>query len=98
MISKKIGKHRAWIFGLLCFVITNPFYMLLGPGDIYWMMLGLTITGFGGATSYVIPPSMKADVIDLDKLNSGEDRAGSFLQSGLLLLKFLIHLDHGLHL
>ena len=78
MISKKIGKHRAWIFGLLCFVITNPFYMLLGPGDIYWMMLGLTITGFGGATSYVIPPSMKADVIDLDKLNSGEDRAGSF--------------------
>mgnify|MGYP002632794222 FL=1 len=78
IISKKIGKHWAWTFGLLCFVFTNPFYMLLGPGDIYWMMLGLMITGFGGATSYVIPHSMKADVIDLDKLNSGEDRAASF--------------------
>jgi Na+/melibiose symporter-like transporter len=52
--------------------------MLLGEGDIYWMMAGLMITGFGGATSYVIPHSMKADVIDLDKLNSGEDRAASF--------------------
>ena len=52
--------------------------MLLGEGDIYWMMIGLMITGFGGATSYVIPHSMKADVIDLDKLNSGEDRAASF--------------------
>ena len=77
-LAKKVEKHRIWCLGLLTFVITNPFYLLLGEGDIYWMMLGLMITGFGGATSYIFPHSMKADVIDLDKLESGEDRAALF--------------------
>ena len=45
--------------------------MLLGQGDFYWMLPITTTTGFAGASFYVMPNSMKADVIDLDTLNSG---------------------------
>lgn len=86
-VGKRIEKHTAWIFGMLTFIITNPFYLLLGPGDIYWMTLGLMITGLGGATSLIFPNSMKADVIDLDKINSGEDRAAIFFSVWSFVMK-----------
>ncbi|HIB02039.1 MAG TPA: MFS transporter, partial [Phycisphaerales bacterium] len=86
-VGKRIEKHTAWILGMLTFVITNPFYLLLGPGDIYWMTLGLMITGFGGATSLIFPNSMKADVIDMDKISSGEDRAAIFFSVWSFVIK-----------
>ncbi len=52
--------------------------MFLGQGDFYWMLPITSTTGFAGASFYVMPNSMKADVIDLDTLNSGEDRAALF--------------------
>jgi Na+/melibiose symporter-like transporter len=76
--SSKIGKHNAWMIGLSFFIIMSPFYMFLGQGDFYWMLPITATTGFAGASFYVMPNSMKADVIDLDTLNSGEDRAGQF--------------------
>ena len=86
-IGKRIEKHTAWIFGMLTYAIVNPFYLLLGPGDLYWMTLGLMITGFGGATSYIFPNSMKADVIDLDKTSSGEDRAAIYFAVWSFIIK-----------
>jgi Na+/melibiose symporter-like transporter len=52
---------------------------LLGSGD-FWRMLPITIaTGFAaGGFSQALPNSMKADVIDLDELETGENRAGLF--------------------
>ena len=81
----KIGKHNAWMIGLSFFIVMSPFYMFLGQGDFYWMLPITATTGFAGASFYVMPNSMKADVIDLDTLNSGEDRAVNFSLFGLLL-------------
>ena len=67
--SSKIGKHNAWMIGLSFFIVMSPFYMLLGQGDFYWMLPITDTTGFAGASFYVMPNSMKADVIDLDTLN-----------------------------
>jgi Na+/melibiose symporter-like transporter len=69
------------------FPLFTPFYLLLGPGDFYWMLPIASITGFGGGAWWVLPASMKADVIDLDKLDSGADRAAWFFGAWSFVLK-----------
>ena len=81
-LAGKIGKHRAYIGAFLLIACAHPFYMLLGPGDFWWMAPVTIATGFAaGGFSQVLPNSMKADVIDLDTLRSGENRAGLFFSA-----------------
>jgi GPH family glycoside/pentoside/hexuronide:cation symporter len=85
--SKRVGKHKALIAGLMMFPLFQPFNLLLGPGDFYWMLPIACMTGFGGGAWWVLPSSMKADVIDLDRLESGDDRAAWFFGVWSLILK-----------
>jgi Na+/melibiose symporter-like transporter len=77
-LSKQIGKHKAWVASLLVYPVFSPFYLLLGPGDFYWMLPIAAITGFAGGAFHALPNSMKADVIDLDEMRTGENRAATF--------------------
>jgi len=77
-IANRVGKHQAWRFALCTFAFLMLFYLLLGPGDFYWMLPITAVTGFLGGSFGVLANSMKADVIDLDRLQSGEDRAAWF--------------------
>jgi GPH family glycoside/pentoside/hexuronide:cation symporter len=86
-LSKRIGKHRTWITGLLGFSCIQPLYLLLGPGDIWWMSPIIAATGFFGGTFHTMTNSMKADVIDLDTLKSGENRAGMFFAMWSMAMK-----------
>jgi Na+/melibiose symporter-like transporter len=89
-LSKRIGKHRAWICGLLVLPMFQPLYLLLGPGDFYYMLPVTMVTGFAGGAFWVLPNSMKADVIDLDTLNSGTDRAAWFFAVWSLTTKIAL--------
>ena len=89
-VSRRIGKHRAWMAGLSLFVLASPFYMLLGPGDFYWMLPISFITGIGGGAFWVMPNAMKADVIDLDEANSGENRAALFFAMWSMAMKLAL--------
>lgn len=77
-IARSVDKHRAWCTALFLFSALQCSYLLLGPGDFYWMLPVAVCTGFCGATFRVLPESMKADVIDIDTLDTGEDRAAWF--------------------
>lgn len=78
-LAGRIGKHRAYILAFFILACAHPFYLLLGPGDFWWMLPITICTGFAaGGFSQTLPNSMKADVIDLDTLESGENRAGLF--------------------
>ena len=81
-LSRQIGKHRAYVFAFLLIAVAHPCYMFLGEGD-FWYMLPITVlTGIaGGGFSAALPNSMKADVIDLDTLECGENRAALFFSS-----------------
>lgn len=80
-LSTKIGKHRAYICSFALIGFAHPFYMLLGEGD-FWFMLPITIvTGFAAGGFAALPNSMKADVIDLDTLQTGENRAALFFST-----------------
>ena len=76
--SSKVSKHRTWCLALGLFGFFQMGYLFLGPGDFYYMLPITACTGFLGATFWVIPNSMKADVIDIDRLESGEDRTAWF--------------------
>ena len=86
-LSKRIGKHRAWIGGFLLLSAISPMYLFLGPGDFWWMVPGIFIAGFGTGSFSALPNSMKADVIDLDTARSGKNRAAFFFSSWSLVTK-----------
>ncbi len=89
-VSKKIGKHRAWCAAMVLFVCANPFYFLLDVGDVFWMIPIVAVTGFSLGASATLSNSMKADVIDLDTLMSGENRAGLFFATWSMVLKLAL--------
>lgn len=80
-LSRYTGKHRAYIASFLLISCANPFYLLLGPGDFWWMLPVTLISGFAAGGFAALPNSMKADVIDLDTLKSGENRAALFFST-----------------
>ncbi|MBQ75258.1 MAG: hypothetical protein CMQ20_09585 [Gammaproteobacteria bacterium] len=85
--SSRVGKHRAWCIGLAAFGFFQCGYLALGAGDFYYMLPFTAVTGFLGGSFWVLPNSMKADVIDVDKLESGEDRAAWYFAVWSFVIK-----------
>ncbi len=80
-LSRHIGKHRAYVASFAMIACAHPFYLLLGNGDFWWMLPITLVSGFAAGGFAALPNSMKADVIDLDTLNSGENRAALFFST-----------------
>ncbi len=80
-LSTVIGKHRAYAASFALIGAAHPFYLLLGDGDFWWMLPITVATGFAAGGFAALPNSMKADVIDLDTLKSGENRAALFFST-----------------
>lgn len=77
-LSERVGKHRAYIGSFGTIALAHPFYLLLGPGDFWWMLPITIATGFAAGGFAALPNSMKADVIDFDHVKCGENRAGLY--------------------
>lgn len=86
-LSKHIGKHRAYVASFIIIACAHPFYLLLGEGDFWWMLPVTITTGFSAGAFAALPNSMKADVIDLDSIKSGENRAALFFSTWSLTMK-----------
>ena len=81
-LAGKVSKHKAYVASYVLIACAHPFYLLLGPGDFWWMLPITLVTGFAaGGFSQTLPNSLKADVIDLDHLQSGENRSGLFFSA-----------------
>lgn len=78
-IAKKIGKKPAF---LVCQAISIIGYILLWflfiPGKPYMFLFALPFFSFGIGSLFTIMMSMTADVCDLDELQSGKRREGTF--------------------
>ena len=88
-LARRIEKHRAWMCGMAVMVGATSLYMLVGKGELGLMLTVLIISGFGSGALNALPASMKADVVDLDALESGEDRAGLFFAAWSLAVKLI---------
>ena len=78
-ISTRIGKRKAFI---LSTIISMAGYALkwwgFSPGNPYLMFLPLPLISFGIGGLFTLMMSMTADVCDLDELNNGTRREGTF--------------------
>jgi GPH family glycoside/pentoside/hexuronide:cation symporter len=84
-LAGKIGKHRAWIVSLLFTAFAFAFVPLVPHVGLWFFGLISLFTGSG--LDFTIPPSIQADVIDLDELRSGEQRAGLFFSASTMAQK-----------
>jgi GPH family glycoside/pentoside/hexuronide:cation symporter len=95
VVARRFGKRNAWLAGMITVLIAQPGYWFLGSGDLYWMMVVFFILGVGIGSFSALPAAMKADVIDLDRLKSGEDRTGLFFSVWSLANKMVAALAAG---
>jgi len=94
-VARRVGKRNAWLMGMITVMIAQPGYWFLGEGDLYWMMIVFFILGIGIGSFSALPAAMKADVVDLDRLKSGEDRTGLFFSVWSLANKLVVALAAG---
>jgi len=95
-LARRIDKHRAWMVGMFMMVCVTGSYMLVGSGDLVMMVGILAASGIASGALSALPASMKADVVDLDAIESGEDRAGLFFAAWSLAVKFIAAVGQGL--
>ncbi|MEX2407875.1 MAG: MFS transporter, partial [Rhodovibrionaceae bacterium] len=97
-LARRIGKAQAWMLAMamasLCFLPVP----LLGEGD-RWIFLGVCmLTGFALGAELALPPSIQADVVDLDRLRSGQERTGQFFALWGMATKLALALAAGIAL
>ena len=77
VISKKIGKKKAFILSQLISIVGYVlFWFLFVPGKPYLFLYALPFHSFGIGSLFTIMMSMTADICDLDELENGKRREG----------------------
>ncbi len=86
-LSKRIGKKNLYFLGSGLWILVQTALYFLQPGQV-GILYGLCLlASFGVATAYMVPWSILPDVIDLDELNTGSRREGTFYAFMTLLQK-----------
>lgn len=76
LLSRRVGKHRAMAvatFLMGAFTAVIPF---LGPDDDYLYAGTIVVRGLAGGGLGLLVAAMLADVVDVDRLSSGQARGG----------------------
>jgi glycoside/pentoside/hexuronide:cation symporter, GPH family len=95
-LAQRVDKHITWLFSILIIGIMFPQFMWLNEGDVTFALVLMVVIGFAVGNLGVVPASMKADVIDLDSVESGEDRAGLFFAAWSTVTKLVSALGVGI--
>lgn len=77
-VSRRIGKRRTWSYAMALAAATFWPAAFLGEGDLVWFVAVCVLTGAPLGAELVMPPSMQADVVDLDTAKTGVRRTGTF--------------------
>ena len=86
-ISRRIGKKETLFFGLVLSAVVFTITIYYHEGThILWVIMGL-LAGSGYGCILALAPSMIADVIDFDELESGDRREGIYFGVWLFVQK-----------
>lgn len=86
-LARRIGKKATWFVGLGLGIVGYACLFLIGPGELRWMQMVVTLTGTSSACGNVIAQSILADVVDVDELETGERKEGAYYSTFTFLLK-----------
>ena len=78
-LSRAVGKHKTLIAALAVGLVAfGSSWWLYTPAMPELSILCMGLNGFSATGLWVVLPSMSADVIDYDELNSGKRREGAY--------------------
>jgi len=95
-VSHRIGKHRAWSVAMLLNSAVFATVPLLGPGDHIGFLAICIGTGLCLGADLVLPPSMQADVVDVDTAEGGRARTGLYFALWGMATKLALALAVGI--
>lgn len=95
-LSARMGKHRTWIAAMTIASVSFAPAVFLGEGDGIWFALVCFVTGGCLGADLALPPSMQADVADVDRLRSRTDRTAQLFGWWSLAAKLATALAIGL--
>lgn len=87
-VSEKVGKKGVYYRGMIFWIVVSFGLFIVQPAWPSWVIvvMGL-LAGIGVATAYLVPWAMLPDVIELDELETGRRREGTFYGFFVLLQK-----------
>lgn len=94
--SRRLGKHRAWVAAMLANAAAFSGVLLLDPGDFLPFLVICIATGLCLGADLVLPPSMQADVVDVDTAATGRSRAGLYFALWGMATKLALALAVGI--
>jgi GPH family glycoside/pentoside/hexuronide:cation symporter len=77
-ISRRWEKGPAYALGMGIGALAVALTFFLPPRPTPWIYLIAALAGFGFAAQWVFPWSMVPDVVDYDRVSSGEQRSGMY--------------------
>ena len=77
-LARRSSKHRAWCLAMLMACGFFVGALALGTGDAAAFAIICVGSGLALGADLLLPPAIQADVIDVDTLASGEQRAGFY--------------------
>jgi GPH family glycoside/pentoside/hexuronide:cation symporter len=86
-VSRRFGKRDVWRAALVGVALAFGGTLLVGEGDVALIFALLVAAGAASGCGAILAPSMLADVIDADELETGERREGAYLASWGLAFK-----------
>jgi len=79
VISRKIGKHRAYCLSL--FILISGLFALfwIPSGNLTLALIIFLYKGIGASGKLILPPAIAADTVDFDTMKTGSEEAGTHL-------------------
>ena len=75
-LSRRIGKARAWLVGMLLSIVAFIWAFTLGAGDTTAFLVICVLSGIGLGADLALPPALLARVIDAN--GHGSQREGAY--------------------
>jgi Na+/melibiose symporter-like transporter len=97
-LARRVGKHRAWLAGMLLAVVAFVWAYTLGPGDVVAFGAICVLSGLALGADLALPASILADVVDRDRRGAAESTAGSYFGIWSLVTKANLAIAAGLAL
>ena len=91
-LSARFGKKNLWLVSMFCMAVSFSCLFFVGENDWELLFLIGCIAGMGAGCGNVVGPSIKADIIDVDELQTGQRKEGAYFAVWNFVRKFA----HGL--